>query len=399
MSSSRDGAPRLLLAGASPGGQAGNSVSTEVLLDALRTIADVTVMSHRMSPVPSRRFRSNGDTPRLVLGTQPLFVHGEAVPAGLLHRHLLRAWRGAWVVNSRYAGALYAAGVPYIIWEATTLRDELGASTLQAVRRSGRGTGLGRALHHALLPIGDRMERALYDRAAAVLVMSPYTRRRMIEQHGIRPERVRVLAHPTTAAFRRTLAARSGIARQDGIGMSWRLLFVGRADDPRKNLPHLLRVVQRLRGAGHGPSLTVIGPYNDAWRARLPLEGIEDIVTFAGAVSLEQLVDAYLTHDLLVVPSRQEGLGIVVAEAFAAGLPVVATRCGGPEHMLEESSAGILVGHDVEELAKVIETMMRAPDRRAAMRERGVAYASAALGFESFASAVADITEEMLIAR
>ena len=54
-------------------------------------------------------------------------------------------------------------------------------------------------------------------------------------------------------------------------------------------------------------------------------------------------------HDLLVHPSRWESFGMTVVEAVAAGMPVLVTRCGGPEETLAgiEDAAGELV--DVEE--------------------------------------------------
>ena len=89
----------LLLAGALPGGKAGNPVSTDVLLNALRCSGKVTILSHRVASPTWKE--SIVDGVNLVrLGVQPILIHGEAMPAGRIHRKRLRRWRFGWVVNS-----------------------------------------------------------------------------------------------------------------------------------------------------------------------------------------------------------------------------------------------------------------------------------------------------------
>jgi glycosyltransferase involved in cell wall biosynthesis len=73
-------------------------------------------------------------------------------------------------------------------------------------------------------------------------------------------------------------------------------------------------------------------------------------------------------YDLMVVPSRAESFSLVTIEAMLAGLPVIATRCGGPEELLQDGVTGMLVEPgDADELAQAILTMMRNPARAFAM--------------------------------
>jgi glycosyltransferase involved in cell wall biosynthesis len=387
--------PPLVLAGAAPGDAAGNAVSTEVMLAALEPLGPVGVLSHALAALPRYARRNGSGGARVTLGTQPLFsIHAEALLPGWVHRRRLSEWHCGWVVNSRYAGALVAAGVPYALWEATTVRDELAATDPQATRRAGLGSGLGARLHHLMAPAGERLERLIYRRATRLFAMSAYTRDHMIAAHGLPPDAVDVLAHPPTPAFLAALERERERARPRLREAPARLLFVGRAADPRKNFELLLAALARLRGAGIATSLTVVGPCTSDWQRRAARDARAP-VTFLGRVDTGALAAAYLSHDLLVVPSRQEGFGIVVAEALHAGMPVVSTRCGGPEATVRESGAGLLADHTPAAFADAVAALLSDASRRAAMGRSAARYASTELSFQRFAARVAGATDEL----
>ena len=68
--------------------------------------------------------------------------------------------------------------------------------------------------------------------------------------------------------------------------------------------------------------------------------------------------------DLLVIPSRLEGHAIVGIEAMASGVPVISTRCGGPEDYVVDGVNGYLTGHDPSEIAGRIVELTRDRARR-----------------------------------
>jgi glycosyltransferase involved in cell wall biosynthesis len=125
-----------------------------------------------------------------------------------------------------------------------------------------------------------------------------------------------------------------------------------------------------------------------------PRRALPANVTAAGFV--DDVAGAIRDCTLLVIPSRQEGFGITAAQALAAGVPVVSTPCGGPEHLLRESGGGVvLTGFAPEELASAIATLVEDRDRLAAMRSGGRAYVEREHGVPTFEARLADLMAEL----
>jgi glycosyltransferase involved in cell wall biosynthesis len=70
------------------------------------------------------------------------------------------------------------------------------------------------------------------------------------------------------------------------------------------------------------------------------------------------------TLDLFVIPSHQEGLCIAALEAMACGVPVVSTRCGGPEDYVIDGVTGQLVARDPAAMAAAVAAIAADRDRR-----------------------------------
>ncbi len=72
----------------------------------------------------------------------------------------------------------------------------------------------------------------------------------------------------------------------------------------------------------------------------------------------EELALQLQSFDVFVLPSHQEGLCISALEAMACGVPVVSTRCGGPEEFVIDGESGLLVDNDPEQMAHAIQTIV-----------------------------------------
>jgi len=153
------------------------------------------------------------------------------------------------------------------------------------------------------------------------------------------------------------------------------ILSVARFNDPRKNVRLLFSSYARLRNRmPSAPRLVLAGhkPAEQDWRFAESL-GITGWIDLLGPVPprSQRLVEIYRSASLFVLSSNEEGLGIVILEAMASGLPVISTRCGGPETAVIEGETGYLtpVG-DTEALARAIEELLIDPELR---RQMGVA--------------------------
>jgi glycosyltransferase involved in cell wall biosynthesis len=145
-----------------------------------------------------------------------------------------------------------------------------------------------------------------------------------------------------------------------------RLLFVGRLA-AQKGLDHLLRALAELPP---DVSLDVVGdgPDGDRLRRTAASLGVSSRVTWHGALPQPRLVEHYRTATALVVPSVDEGLGLVAVEAQLCEAPVVAFDSGGLRDIVVDGESGILVRPPSSEtLAAALRALLLRPDQGAAL--------------------------------
>lgn len=146
---------------------------------------------------------------------------------------------------------------------------------------------------------------------------------------------------------------------------------------PKKGFEVLVEALARLsvRGVAFAAAIGGDGPEDTALRQLARLRGLGDRLRFPGWIADRQ---AFLDGiDIAVVPSHHEPFGIVVLEAMAQGLPVVATASEGPSEILADGTGGQLVPRaDPGALADALEALLADPD---AARARGAAAHAEAL--------------------
>lgn len=86
---------------------------------------------------------------------------------------------------------------------------------------------------------------------------------------------------------------------------------------------------------------------------------LHDQITFYDSMQQNQLVNLIRSADLLISPSRKEGFGLVVAEAIACGTPVLATRSGGPEEIVNPDFGVVVDTNSVKQLTDGLENLLK----------------------------------------
>jgi asparagine synthase (glutamine-hydrolysing) len=206
-------------------------------------------------------------------------------------------------------------------------------------------------------PIIRRLERRLL-RGGHVLSLSAYT--------------ARMLGNIAGPSFHKTLlpvAVDSALfVPQPAARVAGRLGFAGRFNDPRKNIGLFLRAFAQLRREGHDVSVLLVGDSAGPAVTQLIAElGIAPHVKIESGLTRNEMRDRLQTLDVFVLPSHQEGLCIAALEAMACGVPVVSTRCGGPEEFVIDERTGTLVDADPQAMARAIAAIVTNPAEREKM--------------------------------
>ncbi len=255
---------------------------------------------------------------------------------------------------------------------------------------------------HDLLGTGwiDRMliiaQRLLMDRIIAV---SGSVRDRFLRS-GTDPDQVRVIENGIDLA--RFTPGSSSLSRAEfSIPEAHAVIGVIGMFDPVKGHVTLLKAIRHLQDRGlTGLCCLVVG------EGRLEADlkeyaraaGIEPMVRFLGY--RRDIPDLLGIMDMVVMPSLRESFGLVALEAMAMSVPVIASRIGGLEEVVEHERTGVLVppGNAVA-LADVIQRLAENPGMRKEMGEAGRHRVEARFGLESTIRRTEDLYLDLLNGR
>jgi glycosyltransferase involved in cell wall biosynthesis len=257
----------------------------------------------------------------------------EGRKVGLLHAHVHRAAWTATIVGT-------AARLPVVVSEHSSewVAPQLGAGALRRARISLR-------------------------RADLVCPVSEYLRER-IEAHGIRAD-FQVVPNPVDTDLFAPAPPTPGPTRMVAVG----------ALKPEKGIPQLLEALGGLGPTDFALDLVGDGPARAEYERLAGSLGLEQRVVFHGQQPKPAVAALMRTADFLVLPSLGETFSVVVIEALACGLPVVATRVGGVPELVDEDAGLLVEPGSAEALRAGIERMLEGHGdyRRGAIRERAVA--------------------------
>jgi glycosyltransferase involved in cell wall biosynthesis len=226
---------------------------------------------------------------------------------------------------------------------------------------------------HTEAPWRDRraqaVSRQVYRRADHVVAVSSAIRNLLVEQYGVPSERVDVVLPATTTPVAARQAARG--RRGAMLGVVGRLV-------PEKGVDVFLYAASLVLAVVPHARFLVVGdgPMREDLQRRAAALGIADSVTFTGfRADAPQLIAGL---KLLAVPSRSDGSPLVVCEAMAAGIPVVASRVGGLPDLVQDGRTGLLVRPgQAEDLARAMVSLLLDPTAADQLGTRGWELAAA----------------------
>ena len=189
--------------------------------------------------------------------------------------------------------------------------------------------------------------------ADAVVVFSQSHKSHVIAKYHLTPERVHIVPNGVASEFF------SDVPRH--LHTPARLLFVGRLE-AQKNVSMLL---ESLAHTASEVETNIVGSGDQRsglveTAKRLDLDG----VTFAGRKDKEELLDLYRWADMFVLTSDREGMPLVLLEAMAMGLPIVATDVEGTRDVVVDGVTGTLVPlGDARAFGKAIDALAGQPEQ------------------------------------
>jgi len=171
--------------------------------------------------------------------------------------------------------------------------------------------------------------------------------------------------------------------------------LLGGMDNFRKGLDVLLKAVSLLKNTDLLVHIGGDGVYLDHFKRMAKELLVYEKCKFYGEIRPEKVTDFFSALDIFVLASRDETFGVVVVEAMSCGLPVIATKCGGPEEIISEETGVLVELNNPEELARAILYVSENMDlyNRIHIKE----YAMGKYGQKKFVERTTSIYQEVII--
>lgn len=195
--------------------------------------------------------------------------------------------------------------------------------------------------------------REAYQYSIANIAVSPFQATRM-KSHGI--EKIKVIPD-----FANEIFFQPGEASTSN---RFTFFVLGRIEF-LKGMRELMEAMQLLLAQHKNINLRIggVGPQAEVYKNLSEELHLENAVTWLGNLSRKEVLTEYQKCDAFVLPSHYESFGISFIEALACGKPVIATKCGGPESIVNSNNGLLVEKEDPVGLAKAMQNMIEKYDR------------------------------------
>lgn len=241
------------------------------------------------------------------------------------------------------------------------------------------------------------MDRLLAACASRLLADSASQRQYLIEEGIVAPEKIEVLANGSIAGvdvkrFRPDGETRRQVRSEFGIEQdACCLLYVGRLKRD-KGVADLIEAFNRLSVHFSNLHMLLVGPDEEGF------DSLVRDVPRIHRVGYTQVVEEYMAAaDVFCLPSYREGFGLVLIEAGAVGLPVVASRIYGVTDAVVDGETGLLhQPGNIDDLTRKLESLLENASLRRVLGEAGRNRVSALFNTESVKEAMVGFLQRLL---
>ncbi len=218
----------------------------------------------------------------------------------------------------------------------------------QSEHQSFRGKIANRFMRHLA-----KLEGETARNASLIISISRYSLEKIQQHYGINASKIRIVPNGVDVEKFKPTENVDAARRQFGLGNEPCVLFVGSLI-PRKGLPFLVEAAKKIVKEQAQTKFLIVGegPMKNQLAASLEAANLSGNFILLGNLKEDALLAAYSSADLFVLPSIQEGQGIVLLEAQATAKPVVAFDVGGVKEAVRNGETGLLVKRgNIKELA------------------------------------------------
>ncbi len=245
----------------------------------------------------------------------------------------------------------------------------------------------------------SKLEESTAKNATLIVTVSKHSSEKLVQFYNVDKAKIRIVPNGVDQQKFKPVQGLESIKRQIGIDNKLCVLFVGRLI-PRKGLPFLIEAAKHIVKEFKETIFVIVGdgPLKNHLRVYLEEINLLGNFVFLGDVNENVLPALYNCADVFVLPSIQEGLGIVLLEAQATAKPVVAFDVGGVHEAMVDKETGLLVKPDSRGLADAILKLLSNWSLREKMGVRGREFVSKRFSWDICAQRMLQVYREALSA-
>jgi len=258
------------------------------------------------------------------------------------------------VLNTHSHLGYFQTGITHVLLVNATSRGEAAAikdrNPVKVFEKLARST------------FGYSADKKVYDICSHIICVNPHIKSELTDYYGVCEDKIDIIGNGVDCDY---YSPAEKITGEDEVIIT----YAGRLVS-RKNVDLLIRAVAALGRERFKFRVRIIGEGEEEKRLKglAGSLGINDSVAFLGRKDKGDLLELYRSSDLFVLPSRYEGMPLVLLESQACGVPAVVTNFDGADKVIENGRNGcILDGWSSEELAECLKTLSKDDEMRKTM--------------------------------